>query len=157
MFASAEHRTVDFDSGNQYIGRNPFPREMHLPVDDHATPAGLYSESIKLGEIDGAGEGFRLLLPFSLKGGDDGARLSDGSSVEEGSVADLFQHGLFPLGSGGGQRAQRLERLFDTWTQLVQRGVWAVGVDGVEGSMDVFKDAEGASSSDYWIPLDTTV
>lgn len=154
MFASSEGRTANFDSDDQYINKNPFPKEMHLAAGDHSTPAGLYSESVKLGATDIVGEGFRLLLPFSLQGGDSGAKMSDGLPVNEGSVSDLFQHGTFPLGRKG---SQRLERLFDAWTDLVERGVWSVGIEGVEGSWDKFRDADNGSWSDYWIAPDTTI
>ena len=105
--------------------------------------------------MDIAGEGFRLLLPFGLRGSEDGARLSDGGPVAEGSISDLFQHGNFPL--GGLDRAQRLERLFDAWDSLVERGVWAIGPDGVEGSTETFRDADNGSWEDYWIPLDVEI
>lgn len=155
MFASSDSRTVNFDSDDAYASKNPFPREMHLQSGDRSAPAGLYSESVKLGSMDMAGEGFRLLLPFGLRGSDDGARLSDGGPVAEGSVSDLFQHGNFPL--GGLDRAQRLERLFDAWNSLVERGVWTVGPDGVEGSMETFRDADNGSWEDYWIPIDVEI
>ncbi|KAK2593683.1 hypothetical protein QQS21_008626 [Conoideocrella luteorostrata] len=154
MFASCDSRTVSFDGADEYENRNPFPQELHVAPVDHSAPAGLYSEAVKLGSLDMAGESFRLLLPFALVGGDGGARLSDGSPVNEGSISDLFQHGRFPL--GGLQMAQRLERLFDAWIALVERGVWRVGPTGVEGSMDVFRDADTAWH-DYWIPLDLEI
>lgn len=155
MFASSEGHTVNFDSDDQYVNKNPFPTEMHLAAGDHSTPAGLYCESVKLGVMDIAGEGFSLLLPFSLQGGEGGAKMSDGLPVNQGSVSDLFQHGTFPL--GGRKRSQRLERLFDTWTALVERGVWSVGNEGVEGSYDKFRDADNGSWSDYWIAPDTAI
>lgn len=155
MFASSEGHTVNFDSDDQYVNKNPFPTEMHLAAGDHSMPAGLYSESVKLGVMDIAGEGFSLLLPFSLQGGEGGAKMSDGLPVNQGSVSDLFQHGTFPL--GGRKRSQRLERLFEAWTALVERGVWSVGNEGVEGSYDKFRDADNGSWSDYWIAPDTAI
>jgi hypothetical protein len=34
----------------------------------------------------------------------------------------------------------------------VVRGVWAVGADGVEGTIDTFRDADSARWADYVIP-----
>ncbi|OTB01947.1 hypothetical protein M426DRAFT_323043 [Hypoxylon sp. CI-4A] len=118
-------------------------------------PAGVYSESVERNAYDNAEEGFRLLLPFSLQGnvGDAnaGARKSDGSFVETGSVAELFQHGYKPLG-GDYYRPQRLQRLLDHWRKLVDEGVWSVGSQGVEGTIDTFKQADTIRWRDYIIP-----
>ncbi|CEJ93760.1 hypothetical protein VHEMI09329 [[Torrubiella] hemipterigena] len=155
MFASSEDRTTGFETADRYISKNPFLREFHLaPGSNNHAPAGVYSESIKLGSMEAAGDGFQLLLPFGLIGAKDGARLSDGLPLAEGSVAALFQHGSFPL--GGVDRAQRLERLFYAWVGLIERGVWQAGPTGVEGSIEVFGDADTAWQ-DYWIPLDLDI
>lgn len=121
-------------------------------------PAGIYSEAVDRAWYDNAEEGFRLLLPYPLDGGfgepgdsDTGARRSDGSFVERGSMADLFQHGYKPFG-GDAHRPQRLERLLDHWRRLVDDDVWAVGPDGVEGTIDTFKEADTARWGDYRIP-----
>ncbi|KAK8078826.1 hypothetical protein PG994_002633 [Apiospora phragmitis] len=45
-----------------------------------------------------------------------------------------------------------LERLFEHWRSLVERGVWAVGPRGVEGTIDAFKDADTEKWRDYQIP-----
>ncbi|KAI1158148.1 hypothetical protein F5B18DRAFT_642156 [Nemania serpens] len=123
-------------------------------------PAGVYSESVERDVYDNAEEGFRLLLPYGLEGGDGwvspgagggaGARKSDGSFVRRGSAAELFQHGYKPFG-GDYYRPQRLERLFDHWRGLVERGVWAVGPEGVEGDIDTFKEADTGRWRDYLI------
>ena len=42
MFASSDGSTVNFDSDDEYISKNPFPREMHLQPGEHSVPAGLY-------------------------------------------------------------------------------------------------------------------
>ncbi|KAI1411564.1 hypothetical protein F5Y13DRAFT_55827 [Hypoxylon sp. FL1857] len=117
-------------------------------------PAGLYSESVERNAYDNAEEGFRLLLPYSLEGdiGDAnaGARKSDGSFVGTGTVAELFQHGYKPLG-GDYYRAQRLERLLDHWRKLVDEDIWSVGPQGVEGTIDTFRQADTAHWRDYVI------
>ncbi|KAK7963949.1 hypothetical protein PG996_008362 [Apiospora saccharicola] len=127
--------------------------------------AGVYSEPVKRTEAveDLAEEGFWLLLPFRLEGGEDlgpgeqveeggaGARKSDGSPVGRGTVDELFQHGYKPFGGRYG-RPQRLERLFEHWTTLIEREVWSVGGQGVEGTMDTFRDADTERWRDYQIP-----
>ncbi|KAI4865534.1 hypothetical protein F4820DRAFT_291354 [Hypoxylon rubiginosum] len=119
-------------------------------------PAGVYSESVDRRVLDSAEEGFRLLLPYGLEGGDwggdagAGARKSDGSFVGRGSVAELFQHGYKPFG-GDYYRPQRLERLFNHWCKLVDEGIWPVGSQGVEGTIDTFRQADTAHWRDYVI------
>lgn len=155
IFADKDGGTVDFSGGYKGYNPNPFPKEMHLEPSDQSTPAGLYSESVVLDSSDMAEEGFRLLMPFQFDSSYTGARLSDGALLPVGSVADLFQHGDFAL--GGMARAQRMERLFDWWRHLVEEGIWTVGDDGVEGTMDTFRDADRGKWKDYMIPLDTEV
>jgi hypothetical protein len=99
-------------------------------------PPGVYSECVVRSEPEAAEEAFRMPLPFSLRG----ARFSDGGEMGDRTVDELFQHGFKPFG-GDPNRPQRLERLLDHWAGLVERGVWAVGPHGVQGSIDVFKDA----------------
>lgn len=176
IFPAAGGRTANLDSAETskydkpdcFVTLNPFcrPYSAAVPRGDHATPAGLYSESVDRGERDNAEEGFRLILPSGLRpfgeggdesgmgklGGKKGARLSDGSLVREGYPTQLFQHGVHPFGGDAGGRAQRLERLFEKWTENVENGVWTVGRDGVEGGIDMFKDADGLGWKNYWIP-----
>ncbi|KAI6085865.1 hypothetical protein F4821DRAFT_270351 [Hypoxylon rubiginosum] len=110
-------------------------------------PAGLYTEGVARGrDLECAEEGFRLLLPFAVAG----ARRSDGSEVDDDVAGGLFQHGYKPFG-GNYHRPQRLERLLDHWAGLVRRGVWAVGPRGVEGGLEVFRNATGGGM-DYIIP-----
>lgn len=129
----------------------------YLPHLESATiPAGLYSEGVERRDLDSAEEGFRLVLASSTPsvGAGQYARKSDGSLIEGGSVVDLFQHGHKPFG-GEWWRPQRLERLFDCWTTLVETGVWTVGPDGVEGTVDGFDDANTAAGwRHYWISPD---
>ncbi|KAI0867463.1 hypothetical protein GGS24DRAFT_485515 [Hypoxylon argillaceum] len=117
-------------------------------------PAGVYSESVDRCTFDNAEEGFRLLLPYSFDGDhwnmDTGARKSDRSIIEKRNVADLFQHGYKSFG-GDYYRPQRLERLFDHWLNLVDRGVWSIGPNGVEGTIDTFREADKANWKDYMI------
>ncbi len=154
VFASAERLVVDLDPPNQYVSFNPFCSAFQDAVSrgDRSILAGLYSESVERFSIDNAEEGFRLLLPFRFhnleQGG--GARTSDGRLLTDGSIAELFQHGFRPFG-GEWWRAQRLETLFDHWRHLVETGVWTVDNDGVQGGIDVFRDAATPGSNDYFI------
>ncbi|KAJ5637428.1 hypothetical protein N7490_007307 [Penicillium lividum] len=132
----------------------PFDRSEETPFDKHdLIPAGLYSESVCRDEYDQEEGGFRLLLPGVLQStprNEEGARTSDGRLVTSGSFKELFQHGIFhPF--GGERRSQRLERLMIQWTELVESGVWRVGVDGVDESIEKFQDADRGSWKDYWI------
>lgn len=118
-------------------------------------PAGVYSEFVERDSFDNAEERFRLLLPYGLEGdvwdANLGARKSDGSFVRRGATAELFQHGYKPFG-GDYYRPQRLERLLDHWRKLVDDGVWPVGPEGVQGTIDTFRKADTMSWRDYVIP-----
>ncbi|KAI0802863.1 hypothetical protein GGR55DRAFT_691800 [Xylaria sp. FL0064] len=152
IFASTKRHVVDLDSPNRYQSFNPFAKAFRDGVaqGDRSIIAGLYSESVERSSSDVAEEGFRLLLPFRFHafGQNGGARKSDGSLLTEGSVAELFQHGFKPFG-GEWWRAQRLETLFNHWSYLIEAGVWTIGEDGVQGSIDVFRDVH--LSKDYRI------
>ncbi|ELR04833.1 hypothetical protein GMDG_07058 [Pseudogymnoascus destructans 20631-21] len=142
----ATNLTANFDWEDKYRSLNPY----RVAKGDHCVPVGLYSESVPRSVIDYAEEGFRLILPFSLWGGERGVRKSKGQDIEKGSVADLFQHGFKPFG-GDWWRAQRLERLFGKWTELVERGVWDVDRRGVAGTILKFDDANKGAWRDYFI------
>lgn len=154
IFAAVDRdrlRTVGF---NAELKRQFFNTYDDVPYDDgHPIPAGLYSESVRRNRLDIAEEGFRLLLPFPLRPDIrdyDAARRSDGTLVDPGTFLQLFQHGhYYPC--GGEWRAQRLERLLDRWRELIETGVWTVGKDGVEGTIDTFGDADHGAWRDYWI------
>ncbi|KAJ5189451.1 hypothetical protein N7491_005782 [Penicillium cf. griseofulvum] len=150
LFASADDsRTIRF---NEEIHRLFFGARNDVPFNEgDLIPTGLYSATINRSEYDSEETGFHLLLPFALGLADeDGARRSDGSLVPSGSFTQIFQHGVFrPF--GGEHRAQRLERLFDRWTELIESGVWTVGENGVVGGIDMFQDADHGAWEDYWI------
>ncbi|GIK00105.1 hypothetical protein Aspvir_004120 [Aspergillus viridinutans] len=158
LIFAASGRTVDFSMELrglffQYVHNEDPPMSIGAPVF-----AGLYSEPASRSYPDTEEAGFRLLLPFALRPDTrdvDGARMSDGQLVQTGSFTDLFQHGWFhPF--GGDQRSQRMERLFDRWTELIESGVWTVGEEGVQGGIETFRDADNGNGAwrDYWIPPD---
>ncbi|KAJ3497003.1 hypothetical protein NLG97_g2237 [Lecanicillium saksenae] len=130
--------------------------DFYSPSTDIHTPshisAGLYTTSAERNGLDTAEDGFRLVLPFTLNDNQGGcARRSDGELLDRGSVADLFQHGFKPFG-GDYYRPQRLERLLECWRKLVEDGVWSVSPEGIEGTIDTFRDAESDRWRDYCIP-----
>ncbi|EFE39353.1 hypothetical protein TRV_05946 [Trichophyton verrucosum HKI 0517] len=115
--------------------------------------AGVYSESVMRNSSDKAEEGFRLLLPFNFMERDWeetglGARKSDGSLV--GNMGALFQHGYKPFG-GGDWRPRRLECLFNCWRKLIDDDIWSVGPNGVNGTLDTFREADGERWRHYYI------
>ncbi|KAI0426459.1 hypothetical protein F5Y09DRAFT_351211 [Xylaria sp. FL1042] len=138
IFGSVERRAMDLDSPNRYVSFNPFAKAFRDGVaqGDRSIIAGLYSESVERLSIDVAKEGFRLLLPFRFHslGQNGGARKSDGSLLTEGSVAELFQHGFKPFGEE---------------YHLIETGVWTIDNEGVQGGIDLFRDAH--LSNDYYI------
>ncbi|KAJ6189393.1 hypothetical protein N7519_004301 [Penicillium mononematosum] len=146
LFAAVDSsRTVSFGKEIRWLFLGP---EDDVPFNENdLIPVGLYIESVRRCEYDTEEAGFRLLLPFRAH---SEARMSDGTSISPNSVTQLFQHGIFhPF--GGERRAQRLERLIDRWRELVESGVWTVGRDGVEGTIDKFYTD---SAIDYWIAPD---
>ncbi|KUJ09811.1 uncharacterized protein LY89DRAFT_657341 [Mollisia scopiformis] len=125
--------------------------------DEHTRkPAGLYTEETQVWNDDIAEEGFRLILPYSIA--EHGfARKRTGHLIEQngnGGFEDLYQHGFKPFG-GDWSRAQRLVRLFDNWTGMVEKGLWEVGPDGVMGGIEKFKEADSEEGwRNYWIESD---
>lgn len=137
------------------LTRSSYP--FSIGIDDSVPSrviAGVYNEPVDRNNYDYAEEGFRLLLPYGFRGDWDaslGARKSDGSTIERSNGTELFQHGYKPFG-GDYYRAQRLERLFDCWCKLVDEGVWSVGPQGIQGTIDTFKEAGTGRWKDYLIP-----
>lgn len=121
-------------------------------LQDKQIPAGVYTDAISRRAEDTAEEGFRLILPFPI-GKNEYARKSTGQLID-GNFADLYQHGFKPFG-GDWTRAQRLVSLLDNWTGMVERGLWEVGEDGVEGGIEKFEEADTeARWKYYWIEPD---
>jgi hypothetical protein len=151
LFRAVE--TVRLDLDEKLEQRNLFGRIYTSALLGKAIPAGVYTDAISRGQPDTAEEGFRLVLPYAI--GENGfARQSDGSLIGDDKWKDLYQHGGKPFG-GDWSRAQRLERLFDNWMQMVENGQWEVDDDGVVGGIEKFKEADTeAHWKDYWIEPD---
>lgn len=111
---------AQWEKPDSFVTFNPFGSPYHSAVKrgDYSNPAGLYSESVDRASVDQAEEGFRLLLSFPLRplgddavdalseiGRDAGARWSDGTLIEKGDPAGLFQHGQKSF--GGNTMAER--------------------------------------------------
>jgi hypothetical protein len=86
------------------------------------------------------------------------ARTSDGTRFGENkqdtqvngndSFADLYQpgHQSFP---------ERLSSVLTSWLDMVQRGDWKVGANGVMGGVDKWKKADTEESSEKYVVLVT--
>lgn len=95
---------------------------------------------------------FQFILPFPI-GANGYARMSDGSRFcedkEEPNLkealrkidtwADLYRPGYQPFED---MREHRLLTLLENWRERVESGDWSIGADGVEGTMDVFREAD---------------
>ncbi|KAJ5720810.1 uncharacterized protein N7483_008744 [Penicillium malachiteum] len=147
LLFAAPDRTVNLNHEIRWLFNTA--HENFTMNDGDPVPTGLYSEPTCRSNSDSEEAGFRLLLPFALRPdySDQAARTSDGGLVAAGSFTQLFQHGFHPF--GGEWRSQRLERLFQRWTELIEAGVWIVGPEGVEGGIDKFRDAD--NGNDAWM------
>lgn len=56
--------------------------------------------------------------------------VNNDSLYQYGWCLFLLSHGLY------------LSMILDNWRQLVESGEWSVGSDGVEGGIEVFRDAD---------------
>jgi hypothetical protein len=57
----------------------------------------------------------------------------------------LYQHGQCPFGLS---HSPKLFTILDNWTEMVRSGKWEVGEDGVQGGIDVFRDADTPEHAD---------
>jgi hypothetical protein len=151
LFRATETFRLDLDERLEQ--RNLFGPTYTSALQGKAIPAGVYTGAISRGSPDTAEEGFRLILPYRI-GGNGFARQSDGSLIGDDKWKYLYQHGGKLFG-GDWSRAQRLERLFDNWSRMVENGMWEVDDDGVTGGIEKFKEADTeAHWKDYWIEPD---
>ncbi|TAQ88634.1 hypothetical protein B7494_g3051 [Chlorociboria aeruginascens] len=147
------NETFKFDHDDKCGQRNPYSFIYTTALQHTPIPAGVYTDAISRRSEDTAEEGFRFILPYTI-GENEFARKSTGQLIDEGNFKDLYQHGFKPFG-GDWSRAQRLVKLLDNWTSMVERGLWAVGEDGVMGGIEKFKEADTKTHwKDYWIEPD---
>lgn len=112
-------------------------------------PWGLYLDACDPGGPCPFEDGSRLALPFPL--GQNGyARTADGSSLPAPRVHDghteLYQLGQNPFISD--HSSQLLATLLQ-FVGHIRQGMWQVGVDGVEGGADVFRQADTDMAAAY--------
>ena len=87
-------------------------------------------------------------MPFAV-GRNGFARKSDGQRFE--SRAELYQHGYKSFG-GEATRAQRLVRILEKWTEMVESGEWEVDEGGVRGGIGKYREADTEEGwRRYWI------
>lgn len=122
-------------------------------------PAGLYITSADR-EVADFEDGARLILPFGI-GSHGFARTSDGARFGETSWspdveskdthADLYQPGYQPFVE---MHEVRLVKMLESWTGMIERGDWKVGLEGVEGTVDAFKEADTSGGwSNFVVPV----
>ncbi|KAF2273042.1 uncharacterized protein EI97DRAFT_503825 [Westerdykella ornata] len=111
--------------------------------------AGLYLIPLGCSRFE---DEFQLILPFGI-GAKGYARMSDGSRFCENTAsrdpemamsnmdtfADLYRPGYQPFEDF---REHRLFTLLENWRERVECGDWDIGEDGVEGSMEVWREAD---------------
>lgn len=119
-------------------------------------PAGLYITSTDRGFADFE-DGVRLVLPFGI-GSNGFARTSDGERFGESYDAnlkdthsELYQPGYQAFVAF---HEVRLVKILESWTDMIERGDWEVGPEGVEGTIDAFKEADTSEGwSKFVVPV----
>lgn len=100
------------------------------------------------------GDSFRLVLPYRI-GSAGYARKSDGLLMgelardKEEAVPRVRHAELYQLGYNSifNDHDAQLFRLLENWKERVERGDWKVGAEGVEGGIEMFKDAD---TEEFW-------
>lgn len=105
--------------------------------------SGLYSWPDLISE-----DAVRLILPNPIgdngcvrDGNPDAAADEDTEDVPESLASNdsLYQYGWCPFLPS---HLPHLSTILDNWRQSIERGEWSVGLDGVEGGIEVFRDAD---------------
>lgn len=128
-------------------------RPFHWPYNElKSYTAGLYftpTDRVSIYEFE---DSVNMVLPYPI-GGFGYARTADGARFGEnkeqkgvagyvqggGTFADLFQLGYNPFGT---MHYVQLEKVLDLWTELVESGEWKIGKDGVQDTINKWKDAD---------------
>ncbi|KAF8847580.1 hypothetical protein BDZ45DRAFT_699092 [Acephala macrosclerotiorum] len=136
------------------ISHNPFKYPYEEARDSY--PSGLWISESKLegGDFD---DSCRLLLPRSIidREGDETehhAKSTDGFALEdgdgEGLAAGLYQTSCNPFIL---RHEVELFRVLEHWVGMVESGRWEVGVEGVSGGIEKWKQAdESAEGSELY-------
>lgn len=127
----------------------------------NAYPAGLYLTD---SHLDGLcfEDGVQLVLPFGI-GLAGYARTADGAKFgenkeEKGAFGrgknthgDLYQLGYVPFIES---HEVRLEQVLTAWLKQVVSGQWEVGVDGVQGGIEKWREADTENEwAGYVVPM----
>ncbi|KAF9639165.1 hypothetical protein BFW01_g10062 [Lasiodiplodia theobromae] len=149
LFPSGERVRDDVDGGDFYGWYN-------------STLTGVLGGLYLDGASHHAGwqDGAQLVTPFPVGGQEESwARTGDGREIRDypwrtygetraahGSEAYVS---LFQLGDNAFTYSHHtsLHQVLDRWIDLVESGIWAVGPDGIEGGMDVFRMAD---EEEHW-------
>lgn len=104
---------------------NPNEPPFYYPHNILPLPCGLYIlPSTSSGHSNPFSDTCKLLLPFSLKN----------------SFFSLYQPSYRFFSE---QYAARLEHVFDSWRWMIEDGDWTVDENGVVGSVELWREAEG--------------
>jgi hypothetical protein len=113
-----------------------------------SVPAGVYLLESERGRIHVFEDAVKLVLPFGV-GGNGFARTSDGLQIGDARISGepscddrytgLYQQGWNPFIE---MHQVRLIKVLESWKGMVERGDWKVGVKGVEGTIEAFREAD---------------
>ncbi|CZR69526.1 uncharacterized protein PAC_19426 [Phialocephala subalpina] len=141
------------------INHNPFKYPYEEARDSY--PSGLWISESKLegGDFD---DSCRLLLPRSIidREGDETehhAKSTDGFVLEdgdgEGLAAGLYQTSCNPFIL---RHEVEFFRVLEDWIGMVESGRWEVGVEGVSGEIEKWKQADESAEGSELYRLDFT-
>ncbi|EEA26446.1 hypothetical protein TMatcc_005283 [Talaromyces marneffei ATCC 18224] len=131
---------------------SPFPRHFQA-VSNY--PAGLYLTETDPDGIHPFEDGCKLILPYAI-GGNGWARTSDAAVFGErvrsrGPTASpgarstqLYQQGFNHF---IGNHDVQLKHVLSRWAEMVEKGKWAVDLDGVAGGIQKWREAD---TEDHW-------
>jgi hypothetical protein len=142
LFASSESfQLADRDEKEDPPFQNPYDELSSVP-------AGVYLLEAERQLGHAFEDAVKLVLPFGI-GGNGFARMSDGLQIgdqrysEDRSYSDrhteTYQQGWNPFIE---MHQVRLLKILESWKGMVERGDWKVGAEGVEGTIEAFKEAD---------------
>lgn len=124
-------------------------------------PAGLYLTDSDIESVCFE-DGIRLVLPFGI-GLAGYARTADGAKFGENKEekdtfsrgkdthGDLYQLGYVPFIES---HDVRLEQVLKSWLKHIESGQWEVGVDGVQGDIEKWREADTEDGwAGYVVPM----
>lgn len=123
-------------------------------------PAGLYLNPCDRKAANAFEDTVKLVLPFGM-GCNGFARTSDGAPFGDDRESetwkprdthtDLYQPGYQPFVEWHGVR---LVKVFESWIGMIERGDWKVDLEGVQGTIEDFKEADtGGGWAKFVVPV----